>query len=76
MEQIQLRNSSIKLINKINYLIIFSLLVSPDPTKHEPETQLAIRNNIQGLAQISGERTWIELNPILSSEQAAPEPSP
>jgi len=50
----------------------FSAKVSLDPTKHEPETQLAIKENIQGLAQISGERIWIELKQILTSEQAGP----
>ena len=50
----------------------FSAKVSLDPTKHEPETQLAIKENIQGLTQISGERIWIELKQILTSEQAGP----
>jgi len=50
----------------------FCAKVSMDATKHEPETLLAIRNNMQGLSQISGERIWMELKKILSSEQAGP----
>lgn len=37
----------------------------PEPDKHEQETLTAIKENMNGLKQISGERIWVELHKIL-----------
>lgn len=50
----------------------FCARISPDPTKHEPETKDAIRENMSGLSGISGERIWTELKQILSNRHAGP----
>jgi tRNA nucleotidyltransferase (CCA-adding enzyme) len=44
-------------------------------SQHDPQTLGAIRDNIQGLAQISGERIWTELKrilPLVTSNQVVP----
>lgn len=39
--------------------------IAVEPDSHEPETLTAIRENVGGLARISGERLWTELKKIL-----------
>lgn len=48
----------------------FCARISPDPNVHEPDTEEAIRENIEGLSRISGERIWLELKQILSNRHA------
>lgn len=50
----------------------FCAKISPEPIIHEAETEEAIRNNMDGLSRISGERIWVELKKILSAKQAGP----
>ncbi|KAF5274113.1 hypothetical protein FQR65_LT04511 [Abscondita terminalis] len=40
------------------------------PNDHERKTLDAIRNNVQGLSKISGERIWVELKQILEGNYA------
>lgn len=46
--------------------------ISSNPNVHEPDTEEAIRENMEGLSRISGERIWLELKQILSNRHAAP----
>lgn len=39
--------------------------IAVEPDSHEPEVLTAIRENVGGLANISGERLWVELKRIL-----------
>ena len=50
----------------------FCARISPDPNVHEPYTEEALRENMEGLSRISGERIWIELKQILSTRHAGP----
>lgn len=50
----------------------FCARIAPDPSKHEPDTEEALRENMKGLSGVSGERIWIELKQILSSKHAGP----
>lgn len=50
----------------------FCAKISTDPNVHEPDTEEALRENMEGLSRISGERIWIELKQILSSRYAGP----
>ena len=50
----------------------FCARISPDPNVHEPDTEEALRENMEGLSRISGERIWIELKQILSTRHAGP----
>ncbi|CAG7834162.1 unnamed protein product [Allacma fusca] len=45
--------------------------ISPNPNEHESTILEAIRENISGLKQISGERIWVELRKILTGNHAA-----
>uniref|UniRef100_A0A3P8VE16 tRNA nucleotidyl transferase, CCA-adding, 1 n=1 Tax=Cynoglossus semilaevis TaxID=244447 RepID=A0A3P8VE16_CYNSE len=45
--------------------------VALEPKCHEPQTLTAIRENGHGLAQISGERIWVELKKIVVGNHAA-----
>lgn len=49
----------------------FCARISPNPNVHEPDTEEAIRENVEGLSRISGERIWLELKQILSHRHAA-----
>ncbi|CAG9860389.1 unnamed protein product [Phyllotreta striolata] len=44
--------------------------ICEDPNKHEPATLKSIRENAHGLANISGERIWMELKQILEGNFA------
>lgn len=57
----------------LNYLIQprFYGRVALEPKCHEPQTLTAIRENGHGLAQISGERIWVELKKIVVGNHAA-----
>lgn len=46
--------------------------ISSDPNIHEPDNEAAIRENMEGLSRISGERIWLELKQILSNRFAGP----
>ncbi len=46
--------------------------LSLHPDHHEPQTLQAIRENVGGLARISGERIWMELKKILAAKDAGP----
>jgi tRNA nucleotidyltransferase (CCA-adding enzyme) len=50
----------------------FCARISPDPNLHEPDTEAALRENMEGLSRISGERIWLELKQILSNRHAGP----
>lgn len=50
----------------------FCARISPDPNVHEPDTEEALRENMEGLSRISGERIWIELKQILGTRYAGP----
>jgi len=50
----------------------FCARISEDPSKHDLDMEDAIEKNIAGLAGVSGERIWIELKKILSTEYAGP----
>lgn len=50
----------------------FCARISPDPRKHDPDTEEAIKENIAGLSGVSGERIWIELKLILNNQHAGP----
>ncbi|XP_033102896.1 CCA tRNA nucleotidyltransferase 1, mitochondrial-like [Anneissia japonica] len=45
--------------------------ISPKPDGHSAHTLQAIRENAEGLAKISGERIWMELQKILVGNHAA-----
>lgn len=42
-----------------------------EPNKHEESVLQAIRDNVGGLKNISGERLWVELKKILEGNFAA-----
>lgn len=44
--------------------------IAIEPNAHQSDTLNAIRNNVQGLEQISGERIWVELKQILEGNFA------
>ncbi|CAB0011825.1 unnamed protein product [Nesidiocoris tenuis] len=44
----------------------FFARISEDPDKHDPSTIAAIKDNINGLERITGERIWMELSKILA----------
>ncbi|KAK5648244.1 hypothetical protein RI129_003136 [Pyrocoelia pectoralis] len=44
--------------------------IAKEPNAHQSDTLNAIRNNVQGLEQISGERIWVELKQILEGNFA------
>ncbi len=44
--------------------------IAIEPNSHEQDTLAAIRENANGLAQISGERLWVELKKILIGNHA------
>ena len=50
----------------------FCARISPDPNLHEPDTEQALLENMEGLSRISGERIWLELKQILSNRHAGP----
>lgn len=45
--------------------------ISLQPNNHEKETEQALRDNMEGLKGISGERIWVELKQILSHRRHA-----
>ncbi|KAF5275017.1 hypothetical protein FQA39_LY06954 [Lamprigera yunnana] len=58
-----------------DYLRIFRYFrfygrIAKQPDGHEESTLKAIRNNVQGLEKISGERIWVELKQILEGNFA------
>lgn len=52
----------------VSFLLIYRFYgrLSNTPDNHEEETLSAIRKNMSGLRQISGERIWMELKKILA----------
>ncbi|XP_073827719.1 CCA tRNA nucleotidyltransferase 1, mitochondrial [Musca autumnalis] len=44
--------------------------IAPEPSRHDEPTLEAIRNNAEGLARISGERIWSELQKIVVGNYA------
>ncbi len=44
--------------------------IAVEPNSHEPDTLMAIRENANGLARISGERLWVEMKKIVVGNHA------
>lgn len=47
-------------------LLRFYGRIAEEPDRHDTDTLDAIKENIEGISKISGERIWMELSLILS----------
>lgn len=57
---------TIHYFNHLVYLLRFYGRIAETPDCHDTDTLDAIRENVDGLSRVSGERIWMELSLILS----------
>lgn len=81
----RIQEDYLRILRYFRYLCLFNVIlmifncyfkcrfygrIALEPNKHEEGTLKAIRDNVNGLKNISGERIWVELKKILEGNFA------